>query len=147
MMEEKRNQNPDAGYEETAGRLKKMAEDISVPPSLEPEAVEMMLRERRKTRLRRYRRYSVGAAAAACVCAAVIAGAVLIPGDSGDDMAGAESAAAPESGKDAGGEGASRDSRAGALVCAADYDEIYGYIQAEAAGAHVRGRHRGGIGV
>lgn len=132
MMEEKRNQNPDAGYEETAGRLRKMTEEIPVPPSLEPEAVEMMLRERRKTRLKRYRRYSVGAAAAACVCAAVIAGAVLIPGDSGDDMAGAESAAAPESGKDAGGEGASRDSRAGALVCAADYDEIYGYIQAEA---------------
>ena len=47
-----------------------MAEDVQVPPSLEPEAVEDLLRDKAKKRRRNYLLRYVGAAAA-CLCIAV----------------------------------------------------------------------------
>ena len=47
--------------------LRKMTDDIPVPPALEPDAVERMLEDRAKKKRRKYVRIYGGAAAAACV--------------------------------------------------------------------------------
>ena len=55
--------------------LRDLTDDVQVPPSLEPEAVEEMLLKRKREKKRksggRYWRKNAGIAAAACLCLAV----------------------------------------------------------------------------
>ena len=108
-----------------------MAEDVQVPPSLEPEAVEDLLRDKAKKRRRKYLLRYVGAAAA-CLCIAVGAAQIYRNDNrTGDDAA--ENRTAAESGgiTDITDEAMMEMSGAPGLTAAADYDEIYDSIQVQ----------------
>ncbi len=96
--------------------LRKMADDIPVPPALEPDSVERMLEERVKKKRRKYVRIYGGAAAAACACVVIGLSAAYLTGHPRDDMGSAMSGVAEQ---------------ADELAAAEDYNEIYGYIQAQ----------------
>jgi len=59
---------------QTEEKIRQRAEDVEIPASLEPEAVEKMLETRKKKKSKSYRWKHVSAAAAACVC--LVVGAV-----------------------------------------------------------------------
>lgn len=59
---------------QTEEKIRQRAEDVEIPASLEPEAVEKMLETRKKKKSKSYRWKYVSAAAAACVC--LVVGAV-----------------------------------------------------------------------
>ena len=112
-------------------KLRELTEDTQVPASLEPEQIEKMLMKKKKEKTARYRRKYAGIAAAACLCLAVGVTAALT-GQRGDDSS---SGAGAEIGSETGNageaaEGESTESET-KIASAADYDQIYDYIQAE----------------
>ena len=112
-------------------KLRELTEDTQVPASLEPEQIEKMLLKKKKEKTARYRRKYAGIAAAACLCLAVGVTAALT-GQRGDDSS---SGAGAEIGSETGNageaaEGESTESET-KIASAADYDQIYDYIQAE----------------
>ena len=64
MDENKRNETE---LHQIENELRSLTEDVQVPPSLEPEAVEEMLKEKAGQKKKAYRRKYAGLAAAACV--------------------------------------------------------------------------------
>lgn len=119
----------DARMEE---RLRDLTDDVQVPPSLEPEAVEEMLLKRKREKKRktggRHWRRNAGIAAAACLCLAVGAVAAVNFGGLGNLVSGTADQSA--SGKNTAAEsGAAKAGTVESMVTAADYDEIYDYIQ------------------
>lgn len=109
--------------------LRDMTEDIEVPESLKPEAVEQMLAGKGHSGKKRIRwRYAAGAAAA-CICLA--AGFAAVYGvfyseKAGGGQSGLEATAET-------GEALQQDDGEGltGLAGARDYDEIYSYIRAD----------------
>lgn len=110
-------------------KLRELTEDTQVPASLEPEQIEKMLLKKKKEKTARYRRKYAGIAAAACLCLAVGVTAALI-GQRGDDSSsGAEiGSETGNAGEAAEGESTESETK---IASAADYDQIYDYIQAE----------------
>lgn len=125
--------------------LRKMADDIPVPPALEPDSVERMLEERAKKKRRKYVRIYGGAAAAACVCVVIGLSAAYLTGRPGNeaadyaagnsDASGSVESASSDSAMSGGAESADAGAaelsaeQADELTTAEDYNEIYGYIQ------------------
>lgn len=115
--------------------IKNMMDDVAVPPSLEPEAVEKLLEEKRKERNRkRWQKYA-GIAAAACLClAAGISAGLNKSGNAADttvgSAAGNPSAASSETDAASRGNGKESDAGETQITAARDYDEIYEYISA-----------------
>ena len=125
--------------------LRKMADDLQVPPALEPDSVERMLEERAKKKRRKYVRIYGGAAAAACVCVVIGLSAAYLTGRPGNeaadyaagnsDASGSVESASSDSAMSGGGENADAGAaelsaeQADELTTAEDYNEIYGYIQ------------------
>ena len=130
-----------------------MDEETAIPPSLEPEAVEAMLKARKQKKSRKDRWRYAGIAAAACLCVAAGIAAGLGSGRNAADGGasgtaadrssrgadGTQSAAASggETGEKGAASGAGGADSAGAaketsaadkVAYAEDYDEIYGYI-------------------
>lgn len=122
---------------QTEELLRDLTDDIQVPPSLEPEAVEELLRKRKREKKRksggRHWRKTAGIAAAACLCLAVGIVAAVNFGGLGNfisgtaDQAAQEKSAAAQSG--AAQAGGTEDGTVESMVAAADYDEIYDYIR------------------
>ena len=110
-------------------KLRELTEDTQVPASLEPEQIEKMLLKKKKEKTARYRRKYAGIAAAACLCLAVGVTAALT-GQRGDDSSsGAEiGSETGNAGEAAEGESTESETK---IASAADYDQIYDYIQAE----------------
>ena len=110
-------------------KLRELTEDTQVPASLEPEQIEKMLMKKKKEKTARYRRKYAGIAAAACLCLAVGVTAALT-GQRGDDSSsGAEiGSETGNAGEAAEGESTESETK---IASAADYDQIYDYIQAE----------------
>ena len=75
--------------------LRKMTDDIPVPPALEPDAVERMLEDRAKKKRRKFVRIYGGAAAAACACVVIGLSAAYLTGHPGDGAASTMSAQPP----------------------------------------------------
>lgn len=132
--------NVDEKWEETLEeKLRRSADDVKIPVTLEPKTVTEILRKRRKERLRKYAVRFAGAAAAACVCIAVgISSGYLNYGEDteGGRVASSETDAASSSSAGTSGTagqgqteetGAAADS--GKIAAASDYEEIYEYIQ------------------
>lgn len=132
--------------------LRKMADDIPVPPALEPDTVERMLEDRAKKKRRKSVRIYGGAAAAACACVVIGLSAAYLTGHPGDgaastmsggvgsamsggaesaDGGGAENADAGSSESTAAGGAEPAAEQADELAAAEDYNEIYRYIQAQ----------------
>lgn len=117
--------------------LRDLTDDVQVPPSLEPEAVEEMLLKRKREKKRksggRYWRKNAGIATAACLCLAVGIVAAVNFGGLGNLVSGTADQAV--SGKNTAAEngsaqaGGTEDGTVENMVTAADYDEIYDYIQ------------------
>ena len=129
-MEENKRTNT-GGNDPMEDKLRELTEDTQVPASLEPEQIEKMLLKKKKEKTARYRRKYAGIAAAACLCLAVGVTAALT-GQRGDDSS---SGAGAEIGSETGNageaaEGESTESET-KIASAADYDQIYDYIQAE----------------
>ena len=129
-MEENKRTNT-GGNDLMEDKLRELTEDTQVPASLEPEQIEKMLLKKKKEKTARYRRKYAGIAAAACLCLAVGVTAALT-GQRGDDSS---SGAGAEIGSETGNageaaEGESTESET-KIASAADYDQIYDYIQAE----------------
>ena len=106
-------------------RIAKNAENIEIPESLQPEAVERRLEKNRRERLHRRRKKwgTVCSAAAACVCVLIgIAAAQngwFTEKDRGKLSIGIDT------------EYAAAKSSTGKIVSATDYDEVYAYIKEE----------------
>ncbi len=113
--------------EKEVSRLRSMTEDIQVPPSLEPEAVEKMLDARQRKQRRSYRWKYAGAAAAACLCLAVGITAAVRYGINGSS---ADSTGAMDSAAGRSNESSQAASGGETIARAENYDEIYAYIQA-----------------
>ena len=124
--------------------LRKMTDDIPVPPALEPDAVERMLEDRAKKKRRKSVRIYGGAAAAACACVVIGLSAAYLTGHPGDGAAstmsggaestmsgGTESADAGDVENADAGVAEPAAGQAGELASAEDYNEIYRYIQAQ----------------
>ena len=125
--------------------LRKMADDLPVPPALEPDSVERMLEERSQKKRRKYVRIYGGAAAAACVCVVIGLSAAYLTGRPGNeaadyaagnsDASGSVESASSDSAMSGGAESADAGAaelsaeQADELTTAEDYNEIYGYIQ------------------
>ena len=125
--------------------LRKMADDLPVPPALEPDSVERMLEERSQKQRRKYVRIYGGAAAAACVCVVIGLSAAYLTGRPGNeaadyaagnsDASGSVESASSDSAMSGGAESADAGAaelsaeQADELTTAEDYNEIYGYIQ------------------
>lgn len=125
--------------------LRKMADDLPVPPALEPDSVERMLEERSQKKRRKYVRIYGGAAAAACVCVVIGLSAAYLTGRPGNeaadyaagnsDASGSVESASSDSAMSDGAESADAGAaelsaeQADELTTAEDYNEIYGYIQ------------------
>lgn len=125
--------------------LRKMADDLPVPPALEPDSVERMLEERAQKKRRKYVRIYGGAAAAACVCVVIGLSAAYLTGRPGNeaadyaagnsDASGSVESASSDSAMSGGAESADAGAaelsaeQADELTTAEDYNEIYGYIQ------------------
>ena len=131
-MEDNKRTNT-GGNDPMEDKLRELTEDTQVPASLEPEQIEKMLLKKKKEKTVKYRRKYAGIAAAACLCLAVGVTAA-ITGQRGDDSssgagAGAEIASeAGNAGETAEGETTESETK---IASAADYDQIYDYIQAE----------------
>ena len=121
-MDDRKNRKTDHESEDIS-RLRGMTEDIQIPPTLEPKAVEKMLTEKHKEQRRRYYRRYIKAAAAACICLAAGATAAVWYGNSRTHTdSTAETADAEQGQRNVSGQER--------IVRAENYDEIYGYIQA-----------------
>ena len=127
-MEENKRTNT-GGNDLMEDKLRELTEDTQVPASLEPEQIEKMLMKKKKEKTARYRRKYAGIAAAACLCLAVGVTAALT-GQRGDDSSsGAEiGSETGNAGEAAEGESTESETK---IASAADYDQIYDYIQAE----------------
>ena len=127
-MEENKSTNT-GGNDLMEDKLRELTEDTQVPASLEPEQIEKMLLKKKKEKTARYRRKYAGIAAAACLCLAVGVTAALT-GQRGDDSSfGAEiGSETGNAGEAAEGESTESETK---IASAADYDQIYDYIQAE----------------
>ena len=127
-MEENKRTNT-GGNDLMEDKLRELTEDTQVPASLEPEQIEKMLLKKKKEKTARYRRKYAGIAAAACLCLAVGVTAALT-GQRGDDSSsGAEiGSETGNAGEAAEGESTESETK---IASAADYDQIYDYIQAE----------------
>lgn len=127
-MEENKRTNT-GGNDLMEDKLRELTEDTQVPASLEPEQIEKMLLKKKKEKTARYRRKYAGIAAAACLCLAVGVTAALT-GQRGDDSSsGAEiGSETGNAGEAAEGESTESETK---IPSAADYDQIYDYIQAE----------------
>ena len=127
-MEENTRTNT-GGNDLMEDKLRELTEDTQVPASLEPEQIERMLLKKKKEKTARYRRKYAGIAAAACLCLAVGVTAAPI-GQRGDDSSsGAEiGSETGNAGEAAEGESTESETK---IASAADYDQIYDYIQAE----------------
>ena len=110
-------------------RIRELTHDIKVPDSLEPEAVEKLLEQEKRERVRKHRWKYAGIGAAACLCLAVGVGAVLWHGGTGSR--GGEDYAADSSEAAAGGQTESGSGKSAVIASAEDYDQIYEYIQRE----------------
>ena len=126
-MEE--NKTRDAGVNDPReDKLRELTEDTQIPASLEPEQIEKMLLKKKKEKAAKYRRRYAGIAAAACLCVAAGVTAAVANNVRVDRSAGTEdSSGAGSGGSAAGSEMAEAE---GKIACAADYDQIYDYIQA-----------------
>ena len=116
--------------------LRKMTDDIPVPPTLEPDAVERMLEDRAKKKRRKYVRIYGGAAVAACACVVIGLSAAYLTGHPGAGTestmsGGAESADAGSVENADAGSVEPAAGQADELAAAEDYNEIYRYIQAQ----------------
>lgn len=127
-MEENKSTNT-GGNDLMEDKLRELTEDTQMPASLEPEQIEKMLLKKKKEKTARYRRKYAGIAAAACLCLAVGVTAALT-GQRGDDSSsGAEiGSETGNAGEAAEGESTESETK---IASAADYDQIYDYIQAE----------------
>lgn len=110
-------------------KIRELTRDIKVPDSLEPEAVEKLLEQEKRERVRKHRWKYAGIGAAACLCLAVGVGAVLWRGGTGSR--GGEDYAADGSEAAAGGQAESGSGKSEVIASAEDYDQIYEYIQRE----------------
>lgn len=96
-------------------------EDVQVPPSLEPEAIEKMLEDKKKEKRRRYIWKYAGIAAAASLCLAV--GIAYAAGNK-------DALSADKTDENAEQTVVEQTVAEQSLVLAADYDQLYDYIQA-----------------
>lgn len=149
MDEKNRNETELQQIEE---EIRDLTDDVQVPPSLEPEAIQKKLEEAGKKKKQAYRRKYAGLAAAACIC--VVIGLAAFAGGAFDGSAGggftADSGKAERDSSDTGestmkGKDAADGSVSVAteLTAAADYDEIYEYIQVEEKEAKKQARAAG----
>ena len=134
-MDEKNLHNKRTG-QDLMDDLQKMTDDIPVPPTLEPDAVERMLEGRAKKKRRKYVRIYGGAAAAACACVVIGLSAAYLTGHPGAGTestmsGGAESADAGSVENADAGSVEPAAGQADELAAAEDYNEIYRYIQAQ----------------
>ena len=126
-MEE--NKTRDAGVNDPReDKLRELTEDIQIPASLEPEQIEKMLLKKKKEKAAKYRRRYAGIAAAACLCVAAGVTAAVANNVRVDRSAGTEDSSGAGSGSSAAGSEMAE--AEGKIACAADYDQIYDYIQA-----------------
>lgn len=108
--------------EETEERLRRLSEETEIPESLEPEAIERMLQQQKKTRRKqRFMKYVPAAAAAACVCLVAAVGGL---GKWNDTVA------EKPDGNVAEGEKMTAGSTGREIAVAEDYDEIYSILKA-----------------
>ena len=68
MDEKNRNETE---LEQIENEIRGLTDDVQVPPSLEPGAVEEILKERSKQKKKVYRWKYAGLAAAACLCVVI----------------------------------------------------------------------------
>jgi len=126
-MEE--NKTRDAGVNDPReDKLRELTEDTQIPASLEPEQIEKMLLKKKKEKAAKYRRRYAGIAAAACLCVAAGVTAAVANNVRVDRSAGTEDSSGAGSGSSAAGSEMAE--AEGKIACAADYDQIYDYIQA-----------------
>lgn len=126
-MEE--NKTRDAGVNAPReDKLRELTEDTQIPASLEPEQIEKMLLKKKKEKAAKYRRRYAGIAAAACLCVAAGVTAAVANNVRVDRSAGTEDSSGAGSGSSAAGSEMAE--AEGKIACAADYDQIYDYIQA-----------------
>ena len=126
-MEE--NKTRDAGVNDPReNKLRELTEDTQIPASLEPEQIEKMLLKKKKEKAAKYRRRYAGIAAAACLCVAAGVTAAVANNVRVDRSAGTEDSSGAGSGSSAAGSEMAE--AEGKIACAADYDQIYDYIQA-----------------
>lgn len=119
--------------------LRDLTDDIQVPPSLEPGAVEEMLYERARKKKKTYRWKYAGIAAAACLCV-IVGAAALLNLDGLKGGADRDAGTSRESAGKSSSVASDWDAEVSELVTAADYDEIYEYIQADQEQAKVQAR-------
>ena len=126
-MEE--NKTRDAGVNDPReDKLRELTEDTQIPASLEPEQIEKMLLKKKKEKAAKYRRRYAGIAAAACLCVAAGVTAAVANNVRVDRSAGTEDSSGAGSGSSAAGSEMAE--AEGKIACAADYEQIYDYIQA-----------------
>ena len=126
-MEE--NKTRDAGVNDPReDKLRELTEDTQIPASLEPEQIEKMLLKKKKEKAAKYRRRYAGIAAAACLCVAAGVTAAVANNVRVDRSVGTEDSSGAGSGSSAAGSEMAE--AEGKIACAADYDQIYDYIQA-----------------
>lgn len=140
MMDERKEIDSvnDRAGDRTEEQIRNRTDDVKIPPSLEPEAVENLLRDKVKKKRRSYYLRYAGVAAA-CFC--VAAGAVFYSRFNSRDFTSDGHAAAEN--RVSGTEEAASESEmpeeanelaemfAPGLQTAADYDEIYDSVQAQ----------------
>ena len=127
-MNKNENRNIDGREAEMEEKLRDLTGDTQVPSSLEPEAVEKMLLEKKREKAKKYRRRYVGIAAAVCLClvVGVTAAVTQRAGRSGDsNLSGSAQADA-----DSEGTSTTAGERVGRIASAENYDQIYASIQA-----------------
>lgn len=126
-MEE--NKTRDAGVNDPReDKLRELTEDTQIPASLEPEQIEKMLLKKKKEKAAKYRRRYAGIAVAACLCVAAGVTAAVANNVRVDRSVGTEDSSGAGSGSSAAGSEMAE--AEGKIACAADYDQIYDYIQA-----------------
>ena len=135
-MEKSENRTMDEQQEAAMEeKLRDLTGDTEIPPSLEPEAVERLLLEKKMEKAKKYRRRYAGIAAAACLCIAVGAVAVVaqhVNMGGGSPTAGMSgSAQADADSEEAGSSESETVNLSDKIASAKDYDQIYEYIQAE----------------
>ena len=125
----KENKTRDAGVNNPReDKLRELTEDTQIPASLEPEQIEKMLLKKKKEKAAKYRRRYAGIAAAACLCVAAGVTAAVANNVRVDRSVGTEDSSGADSGSSAAGSEMAE--AEGKIACAADYDQIYDYIQA-----------------
>lgn len=134
-MDKNENRNMEEYEAAMEEKLRDLTSDTQVPPSLEPEAVEKLLLEKKKEKTRKYRRRYAGIAAAACLCLAVgVTAVVLQHAGTSDSSADAGAAGGAQTDADSPGAGSNSGGKVSVtdkIALAEDYDQIYEYIQAE----------------